>query len=83
MKINNKYENERYETIKAMNTLVKDINNESAYMRWICLVPDEACEDDFIEFAKDEELFHEAVVLFKRLLRNSDKCGLYIGGNVY
>lgn len=83
MKINNKDENERFETIKAMNTLVKFINNETAYMRWIYLVPEEACEEDLFDFAKDEELFHEALVLFKRLWSNSDKCGLYIGGNVY
>lgn len=51
----------------------KNMNDESAYFTWIYLVPDCADEDDFIDFARNDEgteenkLFDEAVELFKKL----------------
>jgi hypothetical protein len=84
-------EKDRLDAIIAMNTLIMDMNDESAYMTWIYLVPDCANEWDFIDFAVNDEgteenhLFDEAVMKFKRLWAKyamEDK-GLYIGGKTY
>jgi hypothetical protein len=84
-------EKERLNAIIAMNIMVCNMNNESAYFTWIYLVPDCADEDDFIDFARNDEeteknkLFDEAVELFKKLWKNyaAEKNGLYIGGKLY
>lgn len=80
-------EKERLNAIIAMNTLVCSMNDESAYMTWIYLVPDCANIYDFIDFAEGEEndLFDDAVVLFKKLWKNyaTKENGLYIGGKCY
>lgn len=83
-------ERERFEAIIAMNTLVKCMNDESAYMSWIYLVPDCANEYDFIDFAESEDeteenhYFDEAVTLFKKLWKKYvNEGGLYIGGKIY
>ncbi len=84
-------ERERLDTIIAMHIMVCNINDEGAYMTWIYVVPDEATEWDFIDFAKNDEettenaLFNEAVELFKKLWKNyaAEKNGLYIGGKLY
>ena len=81
----------RLDTIIAMHIMVCNMNNESAYMAWICLVPDCANEWDFIDFAKDEDgttenqLFDEAVALFMKLWKNYAVAdgGLYIGDKCY
>ena len=44
---------ERYEIMKAMNTLVMALNNEDAYMEWIQTVPDQATDDDLMDVATD------------------------------
>ncbi|MCD8371858.1 MAG: hypothetical protein LUD27_00965 [Clostridia bacterium] len=42
--------------VEAMNTIVKGMNDETAYFEnWIDLVPDEASREDFEEIAKDKE----------------------------
>ena len=74
---------DRFENIKAMNTIVKSINNEGAYYNhWIYIVPDCADDEDFMTIAFDEETFTDAVGCFKRLLQSYEvsKAGtLYIG----
>ena len=84
-------EKDRLNAIIAMNVMVCNMNDESAYMSWVYLVPDCANEWDFIDFAVNDEgteenrLFDEAVELFKKLWRRyADKDdGLYIGGKAY
>lgn len=84
-------EKERLNAIIAMNIMVCNMNNESAYFTWIYLVPDCADEDDFIDFARNDEeteenkLFDEAVELFKNLWKNyaAEDKGLYIAGKTY
>lgn len=83
---------DRLEAIIAMNTMVINMNDENAYVRWIYLVPDGADEWDFVDFATNDKdgadgnhLFDEAVELFKELWKSyamEDK-GLYIGGKCY
>ena len=78
---------ERYEAIKAMNTLVKCLNNEEAYYgSWIYVVPDEASDDELMEIASEdyqEDTFKEASALFLQLMYEYGPDGLYIGGALY
>ena len=84
-------EMERLNAIIAMDIMVRNMNNESAYFTWIYLIPDCADEYDFIDFARNDEgteenkLFDEAVELFKELWRNyaAERKGLYIAGKTY
>ena len=75
---------ERFETIKSMNTIIKSMNDESAYTAWIYVIPDEADDDELREIAEeDEESFEDACKLFARLVKKYMKYGLYIDGKVY
>ena len=78
---------ERYEAIKAMNTLVKCLNNEEAYYdRWIYVVPDEASDDELMEIASEdyqEDTFKEASILFLQLMNEYGSDGLYIDDTLY
>ena len=84
-------EMDRLNAIIAMHIMVCNINYEGAYMTWIYIVPDEATEWDFIDFAKNDDgttenaLFNEATELFKKLWKKyaEEKNGLYIGGKLY
>lgn len=73
----------KYELVKAMNTIVKGLNNEDAYESWICIVPDEADDTDLHDIAKDEELFSDTVECFKRLMDNYLGDGIYVAGKLY
>lgn len=84
-------EKDRLNAIIAMHTMVINMNDESAYTTWTYLVPDDAGEQDFIDFAINDEgagvnhLFDQAATLFKRLWERyakKDK-GLYIGDKCY
>lgn len=84
-------EKDRLNAIIAMDVMVNNMNDETAYMRWIYIVPDCAGEWDYIDFATNDEgteenhLFDEAVELFKKLwqMYASEDNGLYIGGKTY
>ncbi len=71
----------RFEQTKAMHTIVRNLNDENAYMRWIELVPDEATEEDLVDIADDDELFDEACGLFTRLVARYGKDGYVVGTN--
>ena len=84
-------ERDRLDAIIAMDTMVRNMNDESAYFTWIYVVPDCANEYDYIGLAENNtetdtnELFDEAVELFKKLWRRyaDEKGGLYMGNKVY
>ena len=84
-------ERDRLRAIIAMHTMVIDMNDESAYLSWIYLVPDEASEWDFIDFATNDDgttenkSFDEAVMLFKKLWNRyaKEEKGLFIGDKCY
>lgn len=79
-----KIKNRKYELVKSMNTIVKDLNNEDAYYEyWNCVVPDGADDDDFYYIAEDEELFGDTVKCFKIIMRYYLKDGIYIDGTLY
>ena len=74
---------ERAEFVQSMNNVVKHLNDENAYIHWITVVPDEAEQADFEDIADDEELFDEAVYLFKSIMERYLKNGIYIGKSCY
>lgn len=75
---------ERFEALKSMNTIIKSMNDESAYNEWIWIIPDEADDDELMEIAEeDEETFEDACKLFAKLVKKYMKYGLYIDGEVY
>ena len=75
---------ERFDVLKGMDTIIKSMNDESAYTAWIHIIPDEADDDELMEIAEeDEESFKYACNLFAKLVRKYMKYGLYIDGEVY
>lgn len=77
------YNNERVDFVRSMNDIISHLNDETAYMKWIAVVPDEADEDDFKTIADNEELFDNIVYLFKDLMERYMKNGIYIGKTCY
>ena len=76
--------NEKFETLRSMNTIIKSMNDESAYNAWIYVIPDGADDDELMEIAEeDEDSFKDAYDLFANLVRKYMKYGLYIDGEVY
>lgn len=76
---------ERFEALKSMNTIIKSMNDETAYYNvWIACIPDEADDDELMDIAEnDDETFKEACDLFAYLVQKKMKYGLYIDGEVY
>ena len=76
--------NEKFETLRSMNTIIKSMNDESAYDAWIYIIPDGADDDELQEIAEeDEESFEDACKLFAKLVNKYMKYGLYVDGKVY
>lgn len=76
--------NEKFEALRSMNNIIKNMNDESAYNAWIYIIPDGADDDELMEIAEeDEETFEDACKLFARLIVNYMKYGMYIDGKVY
>lgn len=83
-------EKERLNAIIAMNIMVCNMNDESAYFTWIYLIPDCADEYDFIDFARMMKEQKKTNCLMKQL-SCSRNCGeimqrkkrLYIAGKTY
>lgn len=75
--------NERCEFVKAMNIIVKGMNDEDAYSRWIAVVPDQADEDDLNDIGCDEGMFKETVELFRDIMFKHMKHGFCIGTKSY
>lgn len=71
----------------SMNTIVKAINDEGAYYNaWICLIPDEADDEELEDIANNQEdIFEEACVLFTEIMNSKryKESGLYVDGKVY
>lgn len=77
---------DKFEALKAMNTLAKAINDESFYYeRWIEIIPDEADDEELLEIAQeDDDTFGDAVRCFINYFgRYAQKGGLYIGGECW
>lgn len=74
---------ERAEFVQSMNDIVRHLNDENAYSRWIEVVPDGAEQANFEYIADEEELFDETVYLFKNIMKRYLKNGIYIGKTCY
>ena len=77
---------EKFELLKAMNTIVRSLNHEGAYYdRWILIVPDEATDEDLRDIAEDDddEIFRDSVKCFEGIMRDYIKDGLYVAGKLY
>ena len=75
---------ERFDVLKGMDTIIKSMNDESAYSAWIWIIPDGADDDELQEIAEeDDETFLDACKLFAELIKRYMKYGLYIDGEVY
>lgn len=74
---------DRFANVRAMNDIIRSMNNEDAYMEWIYTVPDEATEEDLMDIADDEQFFGEVVRLFLKLYEEYIEDGLFIGGKLY
>lgn len=76
--------NEKFETLRSMNTIIKSMNDESAYDAWIYIIPDGADDDELMEIAEeDEESFNDAVHAFMEIMNKRLKYGLYIDNTLY
>ena len=77
------YKGDRADFVRSMNDIISHLNDETAYMKWVTVVPDGAAQDDFEAIAEDEELFDGTVYLFKDLMEKYLKYGIYIGKTCY
>lgn len=53
--------------LKKLNSIIKMMNDEEAYMIWIEIVPDEATISDYESIAEDNKFFDEVLKTFIRL----------------
>lgn len=75
---------DKFEVLKAMNTIVMAINDETAYYRdWIWLIPDEADDDELRQCAEDDEIFSDAVKQFIYIMKIYGVNGLYVDKKLY
>lgn len=67
----NKYVAEsRKNTVRAMDEIVRNFNDEDIIMTWLSVgVPDDADDDDYAWFAENDDEFADLVKLFFRLFR--------------
>lgn len=72
---------DKFEILKAMNLIVKNMNNQDAYEEWIYTIPDQANDDDLMDIAsdKDESVYREACHDFRRICANYLDDGLFLG----
>lgn len=73
---------ERYEALKAMNTLAKLVNDEGFYYdHWIYIIPDGADDAELREIAEEDlDSFSDAVRCFiNHFQEYAQEGGLYIG----
>ena len=59
----------RISQLKAMHKLMCNANDESIYMSWIYLMPDEPSDGDFVDIALDDEDYNECFDLFVKLIK--------------
>ena len=77
MKVEGQSRNRSQELLECMDIVVKYMNDERAYERWILAVPDGADEDDFIAIAGDSEEMDHVCRLFRRIVDGYGKRGWF------
>lgn len=68
---------ERAKEVWLMHNVLRYMNDENAYMRWIYLFPDDADELEVPDFVETEEEYMEFVNLFKKLYKTYHDDGLF------
>ena len=58
----------RVAQLKAMHELMINANDESIYMTWIYVMPDEPMEEDFEYIAEDDDAYNHCFDLFVQLI---------------
>lgn len=66
----------RIENVKLMHETMLCMNNENAYMRWICYMPDCPNEEDIEDFASDVYDYCELFGVFLSIIRKYGDGGL-------
>lgn len=60
----------RFILLQKLHSIIKNMNDENAYLSWIYFVPDEPSEQDFLDIAEDDDSFEEVckqfVILFNK-----------------
>lgn len=78
--LNEEYEDAfeaRLSDIKIMHEIMLSMNNEDAYFSWIYTMPDEPTQEDFEDFASDENDYLDLCNTFARIYNRYKKDGLY------
>lgn len=73
----------RISLLKAYHQIICLLNDETAYMTWIYLMPDNPDEEDFEIVAEDEELFKDAVKTFHSIYTEHSLSGIFDGRKVW
>lgn len=77
---------ERFELLKAMNTIIKFCNDEGVYESWIYVIPDQCEDEELLEIAEDfPESYQDACSLFRSLAKGDyfQDGGFYVGRQVF
>ena len=69
---------ERFEILKSMNSIIRVMNDEGAYLEWIYTIPDQADDDELMDCASDSEIFKEACEVFRDIMKHYGKSGFYM-----
>lgn len=63
----------RTELLERLHEIIRNMNHEYAYMRWIHFVPDEPTIDDFVSIAEDNDEFEYTLTLFMEIFKQYSK----------
>lgn len=81
--MNSKRAKENLKLVKAMHTIVRSMNDESAYYNhWIYVMPDGATEEDFEYFSEDDEEMKSLCKCFRRIIKKYGDSG-FVSGDFY
>lgn len=63
--------NSRIAVLKAMDNAIRNMNDEKVFEPWLmCGVPDDACEEDYMDIANDHENYIEIARLFAKIVKH-------------
>lgn len=63
----------RTDQLKAMDVFMHSINDEELIDEWLTYgVPDEACEEQIIDIAEDDEAYKDCIKIFQSAVQNED-----------
>lgn len=67
----------RCKEVAKMHDVIRCINDENCYQWWICIVPDDAGEDDFEYIGSDDNEYADVHNLYCKLFKKYIGSGLY------